>query len=211
MGRVRILAGCGPAHDLCIVRAPRAGRRGRRPLRRGRGRTRGSDGCAGAAPTVSRLAGDRRKDTSPEGGRQERGADSLERPPPSAASRGSGGCHLPRRGEARAGCGFAGAAPTDSRLAGDRRLPPPPKGEARRGADSPGAPTDSRLAGDRRLPPPPKGEVFIMFPSSRSPFPTSRFPFPTSRFPFPSSLFLLPSGSSFFPPAVGIDRRGKRH
>ena len=182
MGRVRILAGCGPAHDLCIVRAPRAGRRGRRPLRRGRGRTRGSDGCAGAAPTVSRLAGDRRKDTSPEGGRQERGADSLERPPPSAASRGSGGCHLPRRGEARAGCGFAGAAPTDSRLAGDRRLPPPPK-----------------------------GEVFIMFPSSRSPFPTSRFPFPTSRFPFPSSLFLLPSGSSFFPPAVGIDRRGKRH
>ena len=98
MGRVRILAGCGPAHDLCIVRAPRAGRRGRRPLRRGRGRTRGSDGCAGAAPTVSRLAGDRRKDTSPEGGRQERGADSPERPPPTAASRGIGGCHLPRRG-----------------------------------------------------------------------------------------------------------------
>ena len=171
MGRVRILAGCGPAHDLCIVRAPRAGRRGRRPLRRGRGRTRGSDGCAGAAPTVSRLAGDRRKDTSPEGGRQERGADSPGGPYRQPPRGGSAAATSPEGG-GKAGCGFAG---------GPHRQPP-------RGGSA--AATSPEGGGLYYV-------SIIALPVSNIALPVSNIALPVSIFTLPSSLrqFLLPSGS----------------
>ena len=55
-------------------------------------------------------------------------------PPPTAASREIGGCHLPHWGEARAECGFAGAPlPTAaSRENGGCHLPRPPAGEVNR-------------------------------------------------------------------------------